>query len=280
MQSLYAFPLLISLALAPTWTAQAAPSTEAKQAKPASATKAPAAHLVQAVSASTRPAADRARDADRLPAEVLDFIGIQPGMMVADLMCSRGFYTEILSQAVGPDGLVYAHNNPWIIRQFAGGPLTERLERMRAENVERVDLELGKPLPGNLDAAILVRFYHDFYWLETDRAAFNKSVFDALAPGGVFGVLDHHAEKGSGARDVQTLHRVDRDMVVKEILAAGFVLEAESNLLRDTEDTRDWNIFADNAARRDKTDRFLLRFRKPAKSAAAEGASSATGTQR
>ena len=77
------------------------------------------------------------------------------------------------------------------------------------------------------------------------------------------GVIDHHAEPGSGARDVQTLHRVERDMVVAEILAAGFVLEAETDLLADPTDTRDWNIFANQSAKRDQTDRFVLRFRKP-----------------
>ncbi len=264
------FALLLALSAGQGGRATAAVK-QAATGTEAAATKAPAEHLVRAVKNTARPAEDRARDAARKPAEVLDFFGIQPGMVVADLMCSRGFYTEILSDAVGPDGYVYAHNNAWILNQFAGGPLTERLERMRAENVERSEIELGAKLPGNLDAALLVRFYHDFYWLKTDRAAFNRSVFDALAPGGVFGVLDHHAEAGSGARDVQTLHRVERDLVVREILAAGFVLEAESDLLADPSDTRDWNIFADSSARRDQTDRFVLRFRKP-RAAAATGA--------
>lgn len=220
-------------------------------------------HLLDAVANPERPEEDRARDADRLPAEVLAFAGIERGMTVADLMSSRGYYTEILAEAVGRRGKVYAHNNPWVLERFAEAPLAARLERMARTNIERADVELGSPLPANLDAAILIRFYHDFYWLGADRAAFNESVFEALEPGGVYVVLDHHAEAGSRDRDVQTLHRVDRAMVVEEILAAGFVLDAESDLLADPEDTRDWNIFADSAARRDQTDRFLIRFRKP-----------------
>jgi hypothetical protein len=128
-------------------------------------------------------------------------------------------------------------------------------------------------LPHNLDAAIFVRFYHDLFWLPTpdgdkaDRATFLGQVFAALKPGGVFGVIDHHAEAGSGDRDAldpgEGLHRIDVELVKKEILAAGFVLDAESDTLSNSEDTRDWNIFSDGGARRDKTDRFVLRFVKP-----------------
>ena len=248
-----------SFAAAPTPRPDVAPDEVESSAKPSVAQ-----HLLDAVANPERPEEDRVRDADRLPAEVLAFAGVERGMTVADLMSSRGYYTEILAEAVGRRGRVYAHNNPWVLERFAEEPLASRLERMARTNIERVDLELGKPLPANLDVAVLIRFYHDFYWLGSDRAAFNESVFEALKPGGAYVVLDHHAEVGSKDRDVQTLHRVDRAMVVEEVLAAGFVLEAESDLLANPDDTRDWNIFADNAARRDQTDRFLLRFRKPA----------------
>jgi len=101
-----------------------------------------------------------------------------------------------------------------------------------------------------------------------DRAEFLRRVFDTLAPGGIFGVIDHHAEAGSGDRDAldpgDGLHRIDAELVMAEILAAGFVLDAESDLLKNPDDTRDWNIFADDAARRDKTDRFVWKFVKPA----------------
>ena len=225
----------------------------------------------------SRPEEDRARDADRKPAEVLDFFGIEPGMRVVDLQSTRGYYTELLSTIVGPEGRVYAHNNDFVWNRFAKEPLTARLERLKAAgqtNIERIQSELDElVLPDNLDVALFIRFYHDMYWLRTpdgdqaDRGKFLAQVFAALKPGGVFGVIDHHAEAGSGERDAldprEGLHRIDVELVKKEILAAGFVLDAESNLLANPEDTRDWNIFADNSARRDKTDRFVLRFVKP-----------------
>ena len=98
------------------------------------------------------------------------------------------------------------------------------------------------------------------------HAGFLRRVYEALKPGGVFGIVDHHAEAGSGERDAldprEGLHRIDIDLVKREVLEAGFVLDAESNVLRNPDDTRDWNIFSEG--RRDKTDRFVLRFVKPA----------------
>lgn len=226
-----------------------------------------------------RPEEDRARDADRKPGQVLDFFGIGEGMHVLDLQASRGYYTEILSAAVGPEGAVIAQNNDFVVNRFADGPLDERIERIAAagrSNITRLDAELDEmELPEGLDAVVFVRFYHDLFWLPTpdgdltDRAEFLRRVHDALDPGGIFGVIDHHAEAGSGDRDAldprEGLHRIDAELVMAEILAAGFVLDAESDLLKNPDDTRDWNIFADDAARRDKTDRFVWRFVKPEK---------------
>ncbi len=237
-------------------------------AKAASRVPGVPAHLKAAVESPSRPEADRARDADRKPAEVLAFFGIEPGMKVAEMMAGSGWYAEILAEAIGPEGRLYVHNSPFVLQRFAEKPLTERLARMKAVHVTRLDGDPGDPgLPTGLDVVLLIRFYHDFFWQGVDRAAFNKAVFAALKPGGVFGVVDHHAEAGSGDRDAKEmdgLHRVDAALVRKEIEAAGFVLDAESDLLRHPEDTRDWFIFKDEGKLRDKTDRFIFRFRKPA----------------
>ena len=224
-----------------------------------------------------RPAEDRARDENRKPGEVLGFFGIGEGMRVVDLQAATGYYTEWLSAVVGPAGAVIAQNNDFVVQRFADGPLDERITRIAGagrENITRLNAELDEmELPEGLDAAVFVRFYHDLFWLPTpdgnltDRAEFLRRVYDALVPGGIFGVIDHHAEAGSGDRDAldprEGLHRIDAELVMAEILAAGFVLDAESDLLRNPDDTRDWNIFADDAARRDKTDRFVWRFVKP-----------------
>ncbi len=212
---------------------------------------------------AARPAGDVARDADRKPHQVLEFFGIKTGQKVVELQSGKGYYAELLSAAVGPSGQVYAHNSPFVLEKFAEKPLSERLARPGLENVRRLDTELDAPeLPKNLDAVLIILFYHDAFWQQVDRVKMNKAVFEALEPGGIYGVVDHYAEDGSGDRDVKTLHRVDIDTVKKEITAAGFVLDGESDLLRHPEDQRTINVFKPEI--RGKTDRFILRFRKPA----------------
>ena len=129
----------------------------------------------------------------------------------------------------------------------------ERLADDRLPNVVRLDREfddIGIP-DGELDTAILIRFYHDFGWQEVDRPAFNALVFRLPTP-------------GAGLREGQRLHRVEAKLVRGEIEAAGFVLEAESFVLTDPADTLDWNIFDRSKTGRDTTSRFVYLFRKPA----------------
>jgi predicted methyltransferase len=223
----------------------------------------PADAVAAAVAHPDRPESDRQRDADRKPAEVLRFYGVAPGMKVADLMAGGGYFTELLSRLVGEEGHVYAQNNAVALKRFADAAMTERLKDGRLANVTRLDRELEDPgLPaGELDAAFLVLFYHDTYWMKVDRPAMNRQVLAALKPGGIYAVIDHHAQAGSGDRDVQRLHRVDAQLVKKEILAAGFELVEESDLLRHPEDDRTRNVFTPGL--RGKTDQFIYKFRKP-----------------
>ena len=133
------------------------------------------------------------------------------------------------------------------------------------DHIIRLDRELEDPgLPKGLDAVLLIRFYHDFWWMKTDRGAVNRAVFEALRPGGVYGIVDHQAESGSGERDIDKLHRIDAEFLKSEILAAGFVFDAASDTLANPHDGRDWYIYENDGARRDTTDRFVFRFRKPA----------------
>jgi predicted methyltransferase len=219
------------------------------------------------VAAPDRSAEDRALDAGRRPAELLGFIGARPGMRVAELGAGRGYTTELLARAVGPTGAVYGQNTPFILQRFAEGPWSERLARPVMRNVVRVDREFDDPLPPDvhdLDAVVIVLFYHDTYWMGVDRARMNRAVYDALRPGGVYVVVDHSAREGAGASDVKTLHRVEESTVRREIEAAGFVLEAESDFLRNPADPRDWNASPSAAGdRRGTSDRFALRFTKP-----------------
>ena len=225
--------------------------------------------IADAVTAAGRPAEDRVRDGDRKPDAILRFFEIAPEQRVAELMTGRGYYADLLSRVIGPKGVVLAQNNAFVVKRFADEPLKERLANPELANVVRVDAELEDPgLPSELDAVLMILFYHDTYWQEVDRRAMNRAVFEALKLGGIFGVVDHHAEARSGSRDVKSLHRVDAEIVKGEILEAGFVLDAESDVLRHPKDDRTANVF--DAGIRGKTDRFVYRFRKLGKDQAAK----------
>jgi len=119
---------------------------------------------------------------------------------------------------------------------------------------------LKTPVP--VDMVWTSQNYHDLHnFPGIDVAVFNQLVFEALKPGGIYLILDHDAERGSGTRDTKTLHRIDVDTVKQEVLAAGFVLAGTSNLLRQLGDAHAVKVFDPSV--RGRTDQFLLKFRKP-----------------
>ena len=230
--------------------------------------------ITAAVAAADRDDKDRALDAGRKPAEVLAFFNVAPGQRIGELFSGGGYTTEIIARIVGDGGKVYAQNTKDILDRFARAPLTARLDKPVMKNTVMVEQPTETPFPPdakNLDAVICILNYHDFVWQKVDRAKMNKAVFAALKPGGVYAIVDHSAAKGSGLRDVETIHRIDEDAVKKEILAAGFKLDAESDLLRNPDDPRDWNASPRAAAeKRGTSDRFTLRFVKPGKAGKAK----------
>ena len=228
------------------------------------ATAVPAA-LTAAVAEKSRPDADRVRDADRKPAELMAFAGIKAGDKVADLLPGGGYFTRIFSKAVGAKGAVYAMANP-----KAPNATTDPAAAVIAiaaeagyGNVIVVSLDMAKPAtPEPLDVVWTSLNYHDLQNRpNADLGAFNKMVFSSLKPGGVYIVIDHAAEKGSGKRDTSTLHRIDPDFVKAEVQAAGFKLEAESTLLAHPND--DHKSVNRETGIRGKTDQFVFKFRKP-----------------
>lgn len=225
-----------------------------------------------AVTAEDRSPKDRALDAGRKPAEVLAFFKIAPGQKVGELFAAGGYTTELVARIVGDSGKVYGQNSTELLDKFGRGPIVDRFAKPVMHNAVMVEQPADAPFPPeakNLDAVICVLNYHDFVWLKTDRVKLNKAVFAALKPGGVYGIVDHSAVKGSGLKDVETLHRIDEEAVKKEILKAGFKLDGESDVLRNAEDTRDWNDSPRAAAdKRGTSDRFTLRFVKPGGKAA------------
>ena len=243
----------------PTAAVAQVPATEV----PAEPVAVEADALDAAVASAQRPEEDRARDAQRKPAETMRIAGIYPGATVVDLMGGTGYYSELFARAVGPEGKVFVQNTKWVLEKFAEGPLTERLTRLAMDNVSRWDKELDAlELPeGSVDVAFMGLFYHDAFWLEVDRAKMNAGILAGLKPGGIFLLTDHHAEAGSKDRDVKTLHRIDAEIVKAEVVAAGFEFVEASEILSHGDDARTINVF--DPAIRGKTDRFVYKFRKP-----------------
>lgn len=223
------------------------------------------ANLTAALADPARPAADTARDAARHPAEILALANVKPGGKVVDFIIGGGYFTRILSAAVGPSGTVYAYQPAEFIKFQA--KYGEDLKTVAAayKNVTPLDGSLiGLDLPDGLDAVITVQNYHDLHLkpFPTDTAAkVNAEVFKSLKPGGVFLVVDHYAADGSGLSAPDTLHRIDIAAVKSEVEAAGFKLAAESPLLRAPADPRTAGVF--DPAIRGKTDQFVLKFVKP-----------------
>lgn len=225
------------------------------------------AEITAAVEAADRSDDDKALDAGRHPGEMLAFFGIAPNMNVADLAAGFGYTTELLARTVGPNGKVYGQNNKFVLEKFAEKGWTERLAKPVNKNVIRVNREFDEPLPPevhDLDAVIMVLFYHDTVWQKTDRDKMNKSIFAALKSGGVFGIIDHSGRDGTGVTEAQTLHRIEEKVVREEVEKAGFKLAASGQFMKNSADTRDWNASPRAAAeKRGTSDRFVLKFVKP-----------------
>ena len=220
--------------------------------------------ITAAVADAGRPAADTARDAERMPAQTVAYAGIKPGDKVADLFPGGGYYTRIFSKVVGPTGKVYD------VIPDAPPPNAQRaaayVEAMKAyPNVVIVNGPLTAFKPAEkLDVVWTSENYHDFripMFGSQNMAAFNKMVFDALKPGGVFYIEDHAAAAGAGDTVTGTLHRIDPATVKKEVEAAGFRLELQTDILAHPEDPHTAAIFDPSV--RGKTDKFVMKFRKP-----------------
>jgi len=233
-------------------------------------------HIRAAVADPARAPADVQRDANRKPAEVLDFAGVKPGDKVAELLPGRGYYTALFCKAVGARGHVYAvdlkvvmprtppPDAPPGMKPGAMPPLPPPVKPI-CPNVT-VDTVAGAEfrLPADLDLVWTSENYHDLFGKMLgvpDVEAFNKAIFNALKPGGVYLIEDHAAAAGSGNSAATTLHRIDPAFVRQQVLKAGFVFDGESNALRNPDDLHTAGVMQMQG----KSDKFLFRFRKPKK---------------
>jgi predicted methyltransferase len=225
----------------------------------------PSPSIAAAVADTARPAADRERDAERKPAEMLAFAGVKPGMVVVDLLPGGGYFTRIFSNAVGPSGKVIGYVPD---EMYAGRPKSlDAIQALAADpahkNVQALHDPALAPAPANVaDVIWTSQNYHDLHNVPgLDMIAFNKALYRSLRPGGVYVVLDHSALAGSGLAATNTLHRIDAAAVRKEVEAAGFKYDGESKLLANSADPRTAKVF--DPSIRGHTDQFVMRFRKP-----------------
>lgn len=244
-------------------------STETAPAGPAATGIADEAAINAALANPARFAGDREQDETRKSKDLLVFLGARPGMHVIDYFSAGGYNTELLSLVVGPDGRVVAYNNDAYFK-FAGKQPEERFGQNRLPNVEQITAppeELSLP-PESLDAALFVLSYHDLHWRakdgswpKTDAAAALARLVPALKPDAVVVVVDHVANPGGDVGEVvDTLHRIDPDIVKRDFEAAGLTFESEANFLRNPQDDHTKPVF--DEAIRGKTDRVVMRFVK------------------
>jgi predicted methyltransferase len=240
-------------------------AVEAAAQAPYSSPAAAPASIKRAVESQARPAEQRARDADRKPAETLMLANIAEGQRVVELASFGQYWTNMLVEAVGSSGHVYMVDMPWTDR--FGGEAGRAFDTAHANATYTQAHYNQMQLPQNVDAVIFVQFYHDLKRnnaSETvDTADMNRKILAALKPGGIYLVVDHNAEAGSGWRDATTLHRIDPAAIKSEVTAAGFELVQDSPLLKNPADDHKQNMRAEGL--RGHTDQAVLVFRKPAR---------------
>jgi predicted methyltransferase len=252
--------LAMILALAAGGTTLAAPEGSSASAPPAyvipSGTPA---YIASAVKSSARPAAAVARDVNRKPAEMLTLAGVKPGDRIIEFASFGQYFTTLLSDIAGPKGKVYMYDLPYLESRTAAA---SRAFVANHSNSEYAVVDYNKvELPAQVDIVFNVLYYHDLYVQNIDTASLNARIFKALKPGGIFFVVDHNAQASSGTRDVKTLHRIDPEVIRKEVTAAGFKLVEDSKLLARDSDDHTQIVFATGL--RGLTDQSVFKFMKP-----------------
>lgn len=222
--------------------------------------------IANAISNPARSDSDRERDKTSKPFEVLSFFGVKPGMHILDLFSGGGYYSEILSYIVGGKGKVVAHTNK-AYEQYVEKEIAARFKNNRLAGIERLvseipDMKLGEE---KFDMVLMVMIYHDVYfvsdnWPKVERDNYFAQIHRSLKPGGTLAVIDHSAKPGTGNSAAQDLHRIDEEFAKQDIESAGFKLERQSEVLRNSDDDRSIQVFDDKIRR--KTDRFIYKFVK------------------
>jgi predicted methyltransferase len=217
-------------------------------------------YVKKAVSNPARSKVERDYDATRLPAQTIAFAGVAPDMVVAELLPFYGYFTRLLCDVVGPKGKVYGIEN----FNWSNTPFDKKLTGQR-RNIFLQRKRWGQfDIPEKVDVFWITQNYHDLHVAEyghVDIDAFNRRVFDALKPGGIYFISDQAGNPGINEDQISNLHRIDKAQVISEVTAAGFKLVEESDALAHPRDDRTRSIF--DVAVKGQTDQFMLKFRKP-----------------
>jgi len=224
--------------------------------------------IAAAIADAARPETDTARDTNRKPAQTLAFVGLKPGDKIGDYAAGSGYFTRLFSVLAGSAGHVYASvpnalfKYPNIVKGIADTQ-TYAAAHPNVTVIFASALDAAK-YPEKLDIFWISQNYHDLhdrFMGPVDMAVFNRAVYSALKPGGVYIVLDHAAVKGSPADVTDTLHRIEPSTVRREVEAAGFKFDGESTILANTADPHTTGVF--DPSIQGRTDQFMLKFRKP-----------------
>jgi predicted methyltransferase len=228
---------------------------------PTAAAAQAAADYAALIAAPDRSDADREADKRRDPIKLLTFTAVRPGMKVLDMGAGGGYSTELMARAVAPGGTVYGQN----AADLPARP-KERFEaRMKTPAMKDAVVltrPYDDPLPPdvrNIDLITFFFYYHDTTYMPVDRAEMNRKLFAALKPGGTLVIADHSARAGDGTTVGKTLHRIEEDVLRREVEAAGFKLVATGDFFRHPEDARDFPSGRPTGP----VDEFVLKFQKP-----------------
>lgn len=243
----------------------------AAAAMPVSAAVQPLANVTAAVASPARTPDNVKLDPSRKPGQVLRFLGLRRGMSVIDLFGANKYWAEIIAPAVGPKGHVLV----WEADQFYDADTKKSFAEFAAKNpnvtIAATPFEAIALPKNSADFVMLNLNYHDTYW-QSDKykvprmepSAFLKTVYAAMKPGAVIGVIDHIANPNSDTRaTVDKLHRIDPNVVRRDFQRAGFIFAGSSAVLRNRADDHSLLVFDPKV--RGKTDRFVYKFRKPAR---------------
>jgi predicted methyltransferase len=201
--------------------------------------------------------------------ELIRFARVEAGSTVIDIYPGGGDWIRLFSDIVGPEGQVTSFV-PGEVADFKSDPVGSMRTLAKEpgrENVEAVSADLVAMAEATQPADVvwLHLFYHDLHTALIQKkgataADFNRAVYKRLKPGGFYVIVDHAAAAGTGLSDAQSLHRIDPASVREEVEAAGFVLDAESTILANKDDSHSIKVF--DPAIKGETDRFVYRFLK------------------